>query len=102
MLVSVITDFFLLLISLLHSCFLRLLFLEMVYLHETFSSLPLMKVIRCIRCLCVCVCIKVHYFITELIMELHVDMTWNDELNDKSSAAFKDLSREFEKEVSVT
>lgn len=91
MLVSVITDFFLLLISLLHSCF---------YLHETFSSLPLMKVIRCIRCLCVC--IKVHYFITELIMELHVDMTWNDELNDKSSAAFKDLSREFEKEVSVT
>ena len=80
----------------------------MVYLHETFSSLPLMKVIRCIRCLCVCVCvcvcvcIKVHYFITELIMELHVDMTWNDELNDKSSAAFKDLSREFEKEVSVT
>ena len=74
----------------------------MVYLHEIFSSLPLMKVIRCIRFLCVCVCIKVHYFITELIMELHVDMTWNDELNDKSSAAFKDLSREFEKEVSVT
>ena len=102
MLVSVITDIFLLLISLLHSCFFRLLFLEMVYLHETFSSLPLMKVIRCIRCLCVCVCIKVHYIITELIMELHVDMTWNDKLNDKGSAAFKDLSREFEKEVSVT
>ena len=35
-------------------------------------------------------------------MELHVDMTWNDELNDKSSAAFKDLSQEFEKEVSIT
>lgn len=35
-------------------------------------------------------------------MELHVDMTWNDKLNDKGSAAFKDLSREFGKEVSVT
>ena len=33
-------------------------------------------------------------------MELHVEMKWNDELNDKSSAAFKDLSQVFEKEVS--
>lgn len=34
-------------------------------------------------------------------MELHVDMTWNDELNDKNSVAFKDLSQVFVKEVSV-
>lgn len=36
---------------------------------------------------------------TELTMELHVEMKWNDELNDKSSAAFKDLSQVFEKEM---
>ena len=47
------------------------------------------------------ICIEVHCFITELIMELHVDMTWNDELNDKNSVAFKDLSQVFVKEVSV-
>ena len=36
---------------------------------------------------------------SELIVELRVKTEWNDELKEKSSAAFKKLSLEFGKEV---
>lgn len=35
----------------------------------------------------------------ELVVKLHVERNWNDDLEDQNSAAFKELSREFEKEV---
>ena len=44
-------------------------------------------------------CIKICYLISELIVELRVKTEWNDELNEKTSAAFKKLSLEFGKVV---
>ena len=44
-------------------------------------------------------CIKIFYLMSELIVELRVKTEWNDELKEKSSAAFKKLSLEFGKEV---
>lgn len=44
-------------------------------------------------------CIKIFYLMSELIVELRVKTEWNDELKEKSSAAFKKLSQEFGEEV---
>ena len=44
-------------------------------------------------------CIKIFYLMSELIVELRVKTEWNDELKEKSSAAFKKLSLEIGKEV---
>ena len=38
-------------------------------------------------------------FFLELIVQLHVEWNWNDDLEDQKSAAFKELSGVFEKEV---
>ena len=34
-------------------------------------------------------------------MKLHIEMKWNDDLEDQNSAAFKELSSVFEKEVNT-
>lgn len=44
-------------------------------------------------------CIKIFYLMSELIVELRVKTEWNDQLKEKSSAAFKKLSQEFGEEV---
>ncbi|KAJ7351102.1 hypothetical protein OS493_036558 [Desmophyllum pertusum] len=36
---------------------------------------------------------------SELIAELHIEMKWNDDLEDENSAAFKELSQVFEKGI---
>ena len=41
-------------------------------------------------------------FLLELIVQLHVEWDWNDDLKDQKSAAFKELSGVFEKEVRTT
>ena len=46
----------------------------------------------------------VRYFvrILELNIELRINMKWNDDLEDKTSEAFKKLSGVFENEVRIT
>ena len=41
-------------------------------------------------------------FFLELIVQLHVEWNWNNDLKDQKSAAFKELSDVFEKEVGTT
>ena len=37
----------------------------------------------------------------ELTVQLHVEWNWTDDLEDQNSVAFKELSRVFEKEVTI-
>ena len=46
--------------------------------------------------------LKLIMFFLELIVQLHVEWNWNDDLKEKKSAAFKELSGVFEKEVGTT
>ena len=45
--------------------------------------------------------ININNVFLELIVKLHIEMKWNDDLEDQNSAAFKELSRVFEEEVNT-